>query len=181
MKLIFQYAKPFAAMILLSILLLFGQAIAELWLPNYMSTIVNVGLQQSGIDESVPEAMSDEAMRLVLRFVPAQQREAFQHTYSEVAPGDALPEAVDARLPRLRETGGWLLTADAADGTKLFQRAMLALRYYAEGELGGAEELNLKTLGLPAIYALDPGADTEAVLVARIDGDIRFGIGGRFL
>ena len=137
MKLIFKYAKPFTAMILLSIVLLFGQAITDLWLPNYMSTIVNVGLQQGGIEESVPAAMSDDAMALVLRFIPAPEREAFRatYTYSETA----IPESLTERLPLLEENGGWVRTGEETAGTgqtELYQRAMLALSYYAQGQLG---------------------------------------------
>ena len=43
-----RYLKPYIAMLLAAVVLLFGQAMLELTLPNYMSDIVNVGLQQGG-------------------------------------------------------------------------------------------------------------------------------------
>lgn len=52
MKLLGKYLKPFALPVLLSILLLFGQAMCDLTLPNLMSDIVNTGIQQGGIDEA---------------------------------------------------------------------------------------------------------------------------------
>ena len=44
-----RYLKPYWASIILVIALLFVQANADLALPDYMSRIVNVGIQQSGI------------------------------------------------------------------------------------------------------------------------------------
>jgi len=41
-----KYLKPFLLNVLLAVILLFGQAICDLTLPNYMSEIVNIGIQQ---------------------------------------------------------------------------------------------------------------------------------------
>ena len=51
-----KYLKPFTALILASIVLLFVQAMCDLSLPDYMSNIVNKGIQQGGIESAVPEA-----------------------------------------------------------------------------------------------------------------------------
>ena len=69
MKVVFQYLKPFAFILLLCVLLLFGQALSDLSLPNLMSDIVNIGLQKNGIDEPVPEQISDDDMVLLAREV----------------------------------------------------------------------------------------------------------------
>ena len=50
-----KFLKPFTLMILLAIALLYGQAMADLALPDYMSNIINVGIQNNGIDRAVPE------------------------------------------------------------------------------------------------------------------------------
>ena len=50
MKLIFKYMKPFVFMALAAVALLFCQTILDLYLPNYMSKIVNVGIVQSGVE-----------------------------------------------------------------------------------------------------------------------------------
>ena len=50
-----KYLKPFIGSIVVIIALLFVQAISELSLPDYMSNIVNVGIQQGGIENSVPK------------------------------------------------------------------------------------------------------------------------------
>ena len=57
-----RYLKPYIALFLGAIILLFGQALLELTLPNYMSDIVNVGLQQGGITYSAPDAIDAQSM-----------------------------------------------------------------------------------------------------------------------
>ncbi len=60
-----KYLKPFMWAILLAILLLFAQAICELNLPNYMSRIVNVGIQQSGVEHATPNQLSVDGYSLM--------------------------------------------------------------------------------------------------------------------
>ncbi len=64
-----KYLKPYLPAVLFSILLLFIQANADLALPDYMSKIVNTGIQQGGIDSSVPVAMSEDGMSLLKLFM----------------------------------------------------------------------------------------------------------------
>jgi ATP-binding cassette subfamily B multidrug efflux pump len=52
-----KYLKPFIGLILAAIVFLFGQAMADLTLPDYMSKIVNVGIQRGGVENAVPEAI----------------------------------------------------------------------------------------------------------------------------
>ena len=73
MKLIVKYLKPFALLFVLCILLLFGQAMCDLSLPNLMSDIVNVGIQQGGIQEGAPKAMSQNGMTLLKFFMSSEQ------------------------------------------------------------------------------------------------------------
>ena len=64
-----RYLKPYIALFLGAIILLFGQALLELTLPNYMSDIVNVGLQQGGITYSAPDAIDAQSMQLMQLFM----------------------------------------------------------------------------------------------------------------
>lgn len=54
---ILRYYKPYLPVILLIVALLFIQANADLALPDYMSRIVNVGIQQNGIENATPEIL----------------------------------------------------------------------------------------------------------------------------
>lgn len=60
-----KYLNPFLWALLLAIILLFAQAICELNLPNYMSRIVNVGIQQSGVEHGTPNQISVDGYSLM--------------------------------------------------------------------------------------------------------------------
>ena len=62
-----KHLRPFYWWIAAIFVLLFGQAMADLSLPGYMSNIVNVGIQQGGIQDAVPQAIrASEFTRLTL-------------------------------------------------------------------------------------------------------------------
>ncbi len=52
-----KHLKPFLGSMMLAIALLFVQAICDLSLPDYMSNIVNVGIQQGGVENAVPKVI----------------------------------------------------------------------------------------------------------------------------
>lgn len=79
-----KYLKPYIGLILLAILLLFGQGMAELNLPNLMSDIVNVGIQYSGIENSSPEAISENGMTLVKTFMTADEKKTVESCYKQI-------------------------------------------------------------------------------------------------
>jgi ATP-binding cassette subfamily B multidrug efflux pump len=57
-----KYLKPYRLLIILTIMLLFVQAFADLALPSYMADIVNVGIQQGGVENAVPVAIRQSSM-----------------------------------------------------------------------------------------------------------------------
>jgi ATP-binding cassette, subfamily B, multidrug efflux pump len=57
-----KYLKPYFLLIILAIALLFVQANADLALPDYMSKIVNIGIQQGGIENAIPLAIRQSQM-----------------------------------------------------------------------------------------------------------------------
>ena len=61
--------KPFTILILLVIGLLFIQAMTDLALPDYMSNIVDVGIQQNGIENTVAEAIKVEEYEKIKLFI----------------------------------------------------------------------------------------------------------------
>ena len=52
-----KFLKPFILPLLVAIGLLYAQAMTDLALPDYMSNIVNTGIQQGGIEHSVPDIL----------------------------------------------------------------------------------------------------------------------------
>nr|WP_295685559.1 ABC transporter ATP-binding protein [uncultured Lachnoclostridium sp.] len=81
MKLIMRYLKPFAGVVVLCILLLFGQAMSDLSLPTLMSDIVTNGIQKSGIEEQAPKAISEKGMTLITAFMTEEDKQQFLNSY----------------------------------------------------------------------------------------------------
>lgn len=79
-----KYLKPFTLGFILAILLLFGQAMSDLNLPNFMSRIVNVGIQQSGIENAAPDAISINGMSLMTNFMTDDEAQLVDENYKLV-------------------------------------------------------------------------------------------------
>ena len=77
-----RYLKPFLVSIFAVIALLFVQAISELSLPDYMSNIVNVGIQQGGIKNSVPEIIRKSEMENLFLFMKEEDSNYIKENYS---------------------------------------------------------------------------------------------------
>ena len=82
-KELFQFLKQYAPRVLLILCVLVVQAYCDLSLPTYTSNIVNVGIQQSGIDEEIPENISEEEMNRLLLFVSEDDRQDIQDAYEK--------------------------------------------------------------------------------------------------
>jgi len=71
-----KHLKPFVWLVVLIFGLLFGQAMADLSLPSLMSDIVNVGIQQGGIEKPTPRALpAAEFNRITLFLTEAEKQE----------------------------------------------------------------------------------------------------------
>ncbi len=76
-----RYLKPFLTGVICTIVLLIVQVVAELNLPNYMSDIVNVGIGQNGIEETVPHALPEQMYGLVTTFMDEEDKKIFDENY----------------------------------------------------------------------------------------------------
>lgn len=81
MKRILKEMRPFALIVLFIIGLLFFQAMTELALPDYMSRIVDVGIQQNGIEDTVPEAIRQDGIEKLKVFLNDEQDDILEDTY----------------------------------------------------------------------------------------------------
>lgn len=81
MRKILKELRPSTILILLVIGLLFLQAMAELALPDYMSHIINIGIQQNGIINAVPEVLKIEDMDKIEIFLSEEDKEFIQSKY----------------------------------------------------------------------------------------------------
>lgn len=80
---LFKYLKTYWKMAFVILLVLLVQVYCDLSLPSYTSDIVNVGIQQTGVDDKIPEAISEEEMEKVLLFVQADDRQTVLDAYEK--------------------------------------------------------------------------------------------------
>ncbi len=73
--------KPFTVLVLIIIGLLFAQAMADLALPDYMSNIVNVGIQQNGIENAVPQVIRAEKMEKLKILLDEEEKNIVDKNY----------------------------------------------------------------------------------------------------
>jgi ATP-binding cassette subfamily B multidrug efflux pump len=115
-----KYFKPYVLLILIAIGLLFGQAMADLALPNYMSDIVNVGIQQSGVENAVPQAIRASQMDKLTLFMTAEEKAAVLADYTLINEGSADFEAYVEQYPILADEAVYVLNdIDSAEIVKL--------------------------------------------------------------
>lgn len=77
-----KYLKPYTLLILIAIALLFVQANADLALPDYMSKIVNIGIQQGGVESAVPEAIRQSEMNRLFIFMTTDEQTTVLANYT---------------------------------------------------------------------------------------------------
>ena len=98
MKNLFKYAAEHWKSLIAIVVILFIQAYCDLSLPAYTSDIVNVGIQQGGIEDQIPETVSAEEMERLLLFVAQEDQQTVRDSY------DTDNESYDAEAYVLKET-----------------------------------------------------------------------------
>lgn len=78
-----KFLKPHVGAVLAILCVLIVQAWCDLSLPTYTSDIVNVGIQQGGVDESVPEQIASDEFERLLLFIPSDDQETVREAYQE--------------------------------------------------------------------------------------------------
>ncbi|WP_373898433.1 ABC transporter ATP-binding protein [Haloimpatiens sp. FM7315] len=76
-----KYLKPFIGSVIIIIALLFVQAMCDLALPDYMSNIVNIGIQQNGIDNAVPNVIRKSELDKIMYFVSENDKKLIEGSY----------------------------------------------------------------------------------------------------
>ena len=93
-----QFLKKYSVHILIIIALLFAQASLELSLPDYMSRIVNVGIQQGGIEKTYPEVLSEEQREILTLLMSPEDLASFEEDYTVYDGEDASLETLYPKL-----------------------------------------------------------------------------------
>lgn len=161
MRKLFQYMGMYRKTVFLVFLILIVQAYCDLSLPAYTSDIVNVGIQQGGISESVPKAVSGEGMERILTFLPdPKDRETVMDAYEEDASiyGKEAYILRDGILEEAKEEGS------AYDRlSEIMSFPMMLLQGFSSGNDVTEQIQQQITAGIPA-EMLPEGADIFDIL-----------------
>ena len=137
-----RYLKPYTVFIIVAVALLFVQAMAELALPDYMSNIVNVGIQQGGIEDAIPEAISKEAFDNVSLFMSGEERQQVLSYYDLINKDSATYEENLKKYPLLESKDVYVLKSEEIEDRQalnlLFGKALMAYSGIKNGMTGAA-------------------------------------------
>jgi len=109
MRRLLKYLKPYTLLIILSIILLFVQANTDLAMPDYLSRIVNNGIQQNGVENAVPAAVRQDTMDKLLLFIEEEDAQAILNSYQLIEPDSAEAEEVAGDYPVVQDEAIYIL------------------------------------------------------------------------
>jgi ATP-binding cassette subfamily B protein len=161
-----KYLKPYLLLILIAVALLFVQAFADLALPDYMSNIVDYGIQQSGIENAVPIAIRQSEMNRLFLFMSLDDKTAVLADYTLVDQNS--PDyAADVKLyPQLSKEPIYVLkSVDKTEITKLNPIMGKALLVVSGIEQAVADPAKAQAMGLGTYLSRVPaGTDIFSLL-----------------
>ena len=108
MKQIFKIFKKYLLALILIIGLLFAQAMCDLALPDYTSKIVNVGIQQNGIELPLYEAVTETKFNNILTLVNQDSKDKLLANY-ELVTTDTTDEKLKEEYPILNTENIYVL------------------------------------------------------------------------
>jgi ATP-binding cassette subfamily B protein len=109
MRRLLKYLKPYTLLIILSVVLLFVQANADLALPDYLSRIINNGIQQNGVENAVPLAIRQSEMEKLFLFMKPDDQDLVLNAYYAVEPDSPDAEIYLDGFPVLKEVPIYVL------------------------------------------------------------------------
>lgn len=161
MKKLLHYAKPYVLPILICVVLLFVQAACDLNLPNLMSDIVNVGIQQGGISEQAPKAISRKGLDFFETLMTAEDKAQMEASYNTVQPGSHQAQQYEEDYPLLKTEAVAILTAeDDSTAAAAYGRSMTTLmgllqaQAKASGQAISTDQTDLAEMDMSKLYAM---------------------------
>lgn len=161
MKKLLHYAKPYVLPILICVVLLFVQAACDLNLPNLMSDIVNVGIQQGGISEQAPKAISRKGLDFFETLMTAEDKAQMEASYKTIQPGSHQAQQYEEDYPLLKTEAVAILTAeDDSTAAAAYGRSMTTLmgllqaQAKASGQAISTDQTDLAEMDMSKLYAM---------------------------
>ena len=109
MRRLLKYLKPYLVPIILALSLLFVQANAELALPDYLSRIVNNGIQQNGVENAVAQAFRQSTLERLTLFMDPEDADVVLDSYQLVEPDASEVDDYLDSYPLLEEESIYIL------------------------------------------------------------------------
>lgn len=107
-----RYIKRYAGLLVFAVCLLVCQAVVELNLPNMMSRIVDIGIQQNGIAEVAPHALPEESFNFMLHFMNEADQTNVQSAYTSYNDlSNSEKQSIDKTFPDAAANNAMVLTA----------------------------------------------------------------------
>ena len=103
-----KYYKPYMKYILPAILFVLVVAWSDLQLPDYLSNIVNVGIQQKGVESGAPVVLSESTYQRIGKLYPDAQAQLQQY-YELVTPGSPQSVTLATDFPKAAEEAVYAL------------------------------------------------------------------------
>jgi ATP-binding cassette subfamily B protein len=148
MNTILGYLKPYALLIILAAGLLFLQANLELTLPDYMSRIINIGIQQSGIDDDLPEVISKKFLTKYSFLLRDRETEMVMSIYSPLSSDNTKYSKLLKKFPGIKKEETYVLKRlRKEEKQKLFQMVQTLRRILALEGLNIMKIENKEILG----------------------------------
>lgn len=163
-----KYLKPYLPLILLAIVLLFVQANADLALPDYLSRIINNGIQQGGIEDATPTAIRASQMDRLGLFLAADERARVLAAYTLVDSASADYARTVARVPGAATEPVYILKPVGADEIArldpIIGKALLAVSGLEQAMADPAKAAQMAAAAGFDLTRLPPGTDLFALL-----------------
>lgn len=102
---------PYWANILIAALMVVVVVWSNLALPDYLSQIVNTGIQKNGVEHGVPEVMRQSALDQILRLMTPEEQAEITQAYTLVEPGSPEASQYIAKYPVLETEAVYLFKA----------------------------------------------------------------------
>ena len=100
MSKVLKYLKPFTLSIILVVGLLVVQAFCDLSLPDYTSNIVNIGIQQNGIKNAVPNVIREKELNKLMIFMNDNQKDEVNKNYKLIDKNNLSKEEYDKEVKK---------------------------------------------------------------------------------
>ncbi len=168
-----RYLKPFITGLLISVVLLFAQAICELNLPNYMSDIVNVGIQQNGIEHGAPDAISQEGYTFMRTFMTDAEKSLLEQSYTGAQGSGYTKDYPDAegKTIYIKKSDLSLETMDELDyafGSATWTLINLMSDMAEQSGQEQSDEMDINSVDISKMYQMQPILDN--LPAAAFDG-----------